>query len=205
MNKLLSYVKIGFGLLAISAIVNEITVLVSRGQFDLANFFSFFTIESNLFAAIILLYSGNYVLTKHAPSSRLNWLRGASTLYMAITGIIFSLLLAGLENVQLTAVPWDNTVLHYIMPIAVVGLWFIDPPKQTFSYTKSLIWILFPLGYGVYTWIRGAITGWYPYPFMNPDISGIGGLIVVSISIAIGSALLGLILVWRANQVAKSV
>ena len=205
MNKLLSYVKIGFGLLAISAIVNEITVLVSRGQFDLANFFSFFTIESNLFAAIILLYSGNYVLTKHAPSSRLNWLRGASTLYMAITGIIFSLLLAGLENVQLTAVPWDNTVLHYIMPIAVVGLWFIDPPKQTFSYTKSLIWILFPLGYGVYTWIRGAITGWYPYPFMNPDISGIGGLIVVSISIAIGSALLGLILVWRANQMAKSV
>ena len=205
MNKLLAYIKIGFGLLAISAIVNEITVLVSRGQFDLANFFSFFTIESNLFAAIILLYSGNYVLTKHAPSSRLNWLRGASTLYMAITGIIFSLLLAGLENVQLTAVPWDNTVLHYIMPIAVVGLWFIDPPKQTFSYTKSLIWILFPLGYGVYTWIRGAITGWYPYPFMNPDISGIGGLIVVSISIAIGSALLGLILVWRANQVAKSV
>lgn len=205
MNKLLSYVKIGFGLLAISAIVNEITILVSRGQFDLANFFSFFTIESNLFAAIILLYSGNYVLTKHAPSSRLNWLRGASTLYMAITGIIFSLLLAGLENVQLTAVPWDNTVLHYIMPIAVVGLWFIDPPKQTFSYTKSLIWILFPLGYGVYTWIRGAITGWYPYPFMNPDVSGIGGLIVVSISIAIGSALLGWILVWRANQAAKSV
>ena len=204
MNKLLAYIKIGFGLLAISAIVNEITVLVSRGQFDLANFFSFFTIESNLFAAIILLYSGNYVLTKRAPSSRLNWLRGASTLYMAITGIIFSLLLAGLENVQLTAVPWDNTVLHYIMPIAVIGLWFIDPPKQTFSYVKSLIWILFPLSYGVYTWIRGAITGWYPYPFMNPEISGIGGLVVVSIGIAIGSALLGWILVWRANQAAKS-
>lgn len=204
MNKILAYIKIGFGLLAISAIVNEIIVLIGRGQFEVVNFFSFFTVESNLFAAIILLYSGNYVLTKRTPSSRLNWLRGASTLYMAITGIVFSLLLAGLENVQLTAVPWDNTVLHYIMPLAVVGLWLIDPPKQRFSYTKSLVWILFPLGYGAYTWIRGAIVGWYPYPFMNPDVSGISGLVAVSIGIAIGSALLGLILVWRANQAVKS-
>lgn len=205
MSKLLAYIKIGFGLLAICSITNEIIVLLSRGQFDVVNFFSYFTIESNLFAAIILLYSGNYVLTKRTLSPRLNWLRGASTLYMVITGIIFSLLLAGLENVELTAVPWDNTVLHYIMPIAVAALWLIDPPKQKFSYVKSLLWMLFPLGYGVYTWIRGAITGWYPYPFMNPEVSGIKGLVIVSVGIAVLSALLGWVLVWRVNQAVKSV
>ena len=203
MNRWLAYVKIGFGLLAVSAIVTEIFVLVDRGVFDFVNFFSYFTVESNLFAAIILLVGGYYMLKKQTLSSRFNWLWGAATLYMVITGIIFSLLLAGLENVALTAVPWDNTVLHYIMPVAVAGLWLIDPPKQTLSYIKSLSWILFPLGYGAYTWIRGAIVGWYPYPFMNPEVSGISGLIAVSVGITVGSALLGWLLVWRANYSAK--
>lgn len=204
MNKLLPYVKIGFGLLAISALITEIVVLVSRNSFDVINFFSYFTVESNLFAAIILLVGGYYAFKKQTPSSRFDWLRGAATLYMVITGIIFSLLLAGLENVQLTAVPWDNTVLHYIMPVAVITLWLIDPPKQSFSYAKSLLWILFPLGYGAYTWIRGAIVGWYPYPFMNPEVSGIEGLVTVSIGIAVGASVIasGLVLYanWRNNR-----
>lgn len=203
MNILLPYVKIGFGLLAISAVLTEIIVLLNRDVFDFVNFFSYFTIESNLFAAIILILGGYYALKKQTTSRLFDWLRGASTLYMIITGIIFSLLLAGLENVELTAVPWDNTVLHYIMPIAVAALWFVDPPKQNFSYLRSLLWIIFPLGYGAYTWIRGAIVGWYPYPFMNPEISGINGLVIVSVGIAIVGALFGWVLVWRCNQSAR--
>ena len=199
MYKPLSYLKIGFGLLAISALITEIVVLLNRNVFDFVNFFSYFTVESNLFAAIILLLGGYYILKKQKLPSYFNWLRGASTLYMVITGIIFSLLLAGLENVQLTAVPWDNTVLHYIMPVAVAALWLIDPPKQTFSYAKSLLWIIFPLGYGAYTWVRGAIVGWYPYPFMNPEVSGIAGLVIVSIGIAGIAAVFGLVLIYYAN------
>ena len=204
MNKIHASIYIGFGLLAMSAVITEIVTLIGRGTFNIVNFFSFFTIESNLFAAVILIIGGYYILKHKIPSTRFNILRGASTLYMTITGIVFSLLLAGLEGVQLTAVPWDNTVLHYIMPLAVVALWCIDPPKQRMGYRVAFLWLLFPAAYGIYTWVRGAFVNWYPYPFMNPEISGIQGLVIVSLGLAIGGVAAGLLLAWRANYAVKS-
>jgi len=89
-------------------------------------------------------------------------LRGAASLYMAITGIVFSVLLAGLD-VELTAVPWDNTVLHYIMPVVVVADWVIDLPGTRIAFKSALVWLAFPLTYVAYSLIRGHLTGWYPY------------------------------------------
>src|SRR5688572_23655520 len=109
---LISY-KIFFGLLGLSAIVTEIAVLVERGRFIPSNFFSFFTIESNLFAVLILLLSA-LALSRDSKSKREDIVRGANTLNMVVVGIVFPLLLSGLKNVEFTAVPWDNIVLHYI-------------------------------------------------------------------------------------------
>lgn len=35
-----------------------------------------------------------------------------------------------------------------------------------------LDWLIIPLLYSGYSIIRGAISGWYPYPFFNPAQSG---------------------------------
>jgi len=88
--------------------------------------------------------------------------RGAAALYMATTGIIFSVLLAGLD-VELTAVPWDNLVLHYIMPAAMLLDWIINRPKHRISFKRALVWLVYPLAYVAYSLGRGRtgyFTGW---------------------------------------------
>ena len=54
----------------------------------------------------------------------LSQFRGAATLYMAITGMIFSLLLSG-ADVQ-TPIPWVNSTLHYVFPLFIVIDWLVD-------------------------------------------------------------------------------
>lgn len=182
--------KVFFALLGFSSIVTEIVILIERGLFNPVNFFSYFTIETNLLVVITLLLSA--LALAAGKESKFDVLRGATTVYILVVGIGFSFLLSGLENVALTAVPWDNTVLHYIIPIAVLIDYLIDPPKRTLSFRKSLLWLLFPIIYVTYSLIRGALTGWYPYPFLNPATRGYGSIALI----VIGLFVLGIVLIW---------
>lgn len=182
-NMLVAY-KLFFGLLGLSALVTEVVVLVDRGTFNPVNFFSFFTVESNLFAAIVLLISA-WAITQNKQSKHLDLFRGAATLYMVTTGIVFSLLLSGLDSDVLTAVPWDNTVLHYIMPVAVLVDWLIDPPKKRISFKRAMVWLLYPIVYVLYSLARGYIINWYPYPFLDPAKNGYAGVAVTSIGVTV--------------------
>lgn len=176
--------KLVFGLLSLFAVVTEIVVTVGRRTFDFGNFFSYFTIESNIIAACVLLASG-YVTARGRRSQPLSWARGAATLYMVITGLVFAILLSGIKDVHFTAVPRDNIILHYIMPVAVLLDWLIDAVPKRIPFRQGLRWIIYPLVYVGYTLVRGPIVGWYPYPFLNPSLHGYGAVVVTSASIAI--------------------
>ncbi|HMS92903.1 MAG TPA: Pr6Pr family membrane protein [Candidatus Saccharibacteria bacterium] len=185
---LISY-KIFFALLSFGAVVTEIATLVERGYFTPLNFFSYFTIQTNILVFVTLLLSA--LALAAGRERRLDVLRSAVTVYILVVGIGFSLLLARMEGLVLTAVPWDNTVLHYIIPAAMLVDFLIDRPKRALSFKKSLVWLLFPVLYVTYALMRGAMTGWYPYPFLNPATSGYGSVALT----VIGLFVLGLILI----------
>lgn len=175
------HLRLFFGLLGLSAVITEIIILVNEGVFNPLNFFSFFTIQSNIAAALLLLY----LATARNVSQTVQAIRGAISLYMLMTGVIFALLLSGLADARLTALPWDNTVLHYIMPIVVTLDWAIHPPKKKLAPKAVWAWTIFPIVYVIYTLLRGSAVGWYPYPFLNPQASSYVEVGVTSVVIAV--------------------
>lgn len=189
--------KMGFGLLGLSALITEIVVTVERGTFNPANFFSYFTIEANIIVAAVLLLSA--ITTALGKNAKLDVLRSAATVYISIVGIGFSILLSGLSDVEFTAVPWDNFVLHYIMPMAMIGDLLLDRPRRKIALKTALLWLLFPVTYLIYSLIRGMMVGWYPYPFLNPATNGYEGIVATSI----GLLVLGFGLAVAATRLAK--
>lgn len=174
--------KVALALLGFSALVTEVATLVERGQLEVGNFFSYFTVEGNAFAVVVLLWSA---LAGAARSRRLDLFRGASTLYMLTTIVVFTVLLSGLDPTRLTAVPWDNTVLHYLMPIGVTLDWLLDRPTRRVGFRSALPWLGVPLVYVVYSLVRGPLVDWYPYPFLDPSTGGYGRVAIVSVVIAV--------------------
>jgi hypothetical protein len=158
--------RLGAAALGLVAVGVQFAAALQTPHFDPANFFGYFTILSNIFAALVLLYAA---LKRNAPSHRLDVLRGAATVCMVLVGIVFSLLLATLES---DVVPWVNAVVHYVMPIVLAADWLIDPPRRRLSMRDGFWWLAFPLAYLIYTLIRGAIVHWYPYPFLDVDRTG---------------------------------
>lgn len=190
--------KLVFGLLGFAAIVTEIAALVDRGTFNFVNFFSFFTIQNNIFAVVAFLL-GALMVASGKKSRGIDLFRAFSTVFIIVVGIGFAALLSGMEGVALTAVPWDNTVLHYIIPVALLIDFIIDTPKTRITFGKSLLWLLYPAVYLTYTMIRGAITGWYPYPFLNPAKSS---PLEIAVAVA-GLVVLGVVLIWAMATFSK--
>ena len=183
---LISY-KLFFALLGFSSIVTEMAVIIERGKFNAVNFFSYFTIETNILVVVTLLLSA--VAIAAGKSNKFDLLRSATTVYILVVGIGFSLLLSGLDGV-----PWDNVVLHYIIPVAMLADFLTDRPGRNLAFKKALLWLLFPVVYATYSLVRGGMTGWYPYPFLNPDISGAVSVVTTIVSLfALGTVLISVV------------
>jgi hypothetical protein len=178
--------RVVFAVLALAAIAVQAASLAGQGAFDPGNYFSFFTIQSNLIAVALLI--AGVVTWRAGRSATLDFLRGAGVVYMTVTGIVYFLLL---RNTDVdTAIPWVNSVVHEVMPLVIVADWLIDPPRARIAVWRALLWLSYPLVWIVYTLIRGAITNWYPYPFVNPANGGYASVAVTSAVIAVFAAAL---------------
>lgn len=188
-----TFYRLFLGLLTFAAIVVQLISALQKPTFSAVNFFSFFTIESNILAAGIFIISA-LIIISHTKVRYHGVLRGAATLYMVTTGVIYVLLLSGYQAELQTTIPWVNLVLHYIMPIALLVDWIIDPPKKLITFKQMLSWLIFPVIYMVYSLLRGPVAGWYPYPFLNPDPNGYAAVAINIVVIAIAIILLAILI-----------
>jgi hypothetical protein len=170
-----------FSLLTLIAIAAQLVVHIQKG-FSVVNFFSYFTNLSNLFVAVVMLVGAIHRIQHKEPKPWEDLVRGASVAGMAVVGIVFSVLLRDTEMRSL--MPWVNTLTHYIMPVAAIADWLYQPPKSKLTLSQIPYWLIFPLLYLLYTVIRGAIVGFYPYPFNNPaNVGGYQGVLLYSVAI----------------------
>lgn len=170
------------------------------------NLFSYFTIQSNILAVISYLSAVYFILKRRESAIWFRYLRGGAVLYMIITGLVAATLLQGAEvNATPNVFDWKNFVLHESGPLFIVLWWLIWPSKSPTTASQAFIWLIFPLFWTIYTFIRAQLTGWYPYPFLNPErVGGWSGVAVYVFAITIGFLIFSQLIAWisrlRANN-----
>lgn len=158
------------------------------------NFFSFNTIVTNILAALAL------TLPTIAPQSALGQffsrpaVRTAITAYMIIVMGVVYLILRHLTKFE----GWDlvaDVILHYVMPVLFVIDWLFLVPKQTLKLSDTIRWLAYPIVYLAWTFIHGAYSGFYPYPFLNNNELGIARVLLNEAGLIVIFLVLGFILV----------
>jgi hypothetical protein len=190
--------RVGFAVTAAAAMAYQFAKLDSSDAFSPANFFSFFTIQSNVLAALALVLAA--LVRRDERSRTFDALRGAATFYIAITGVVFSLLLSGLQEDLDTHIGWVNFVVHYLIPVVVVADWFVDPPQHRLGIGVALAWLVYPLAWFAYTLIRGSAVDWYPYPFVDVERHGYGGVLARGVVFAVAFALGAVLFAWVSDR-----
>ncbi len=222
-------VRIGIAALIVAAVIGQLMVTVSynsellvpQGLFSstlgpvampvvIVNFFSFFTIQSNIIAAVTLAIGGVLLWRARSmtdPEPR--WfavLLAAATTYMVTTGIVYNVLLRGIELPQGVTLPWSNEVLHVIAPLYLAVDLFFAPRRRRLAWSAILIVVAYPIVWVIYTLVRGPLTThpatgmpwWYPYPFLDPHLvpGGYWGVAAYVVAIAAVVAGIAALVIW---------
>lgn len=170
---------------------------------SVANFFSYFTILSNLLVALCVTISFFFPRTKAGIFFSGISVQTAIALYIIIVALVYNLVLRGIWVV--TGWQWivDN-MLHVLNPILYVLFWLIFSSRGKLSIKDGMYWTFFPLGYLIYSLIRGAIVDWYPYPFLNATNIGYGKVFINVAAIIVLFFIAGLLLIFINNKFRSS-
>jgi hypothetical protein len=130
---------------------------------------SFFTIQSNLLCGIV---SGQLAVRPDRDGRAWRALRLAALFGITVTGIVYSTVLAAIHQPNGTAETTVNVIVHYVVPASVIVGWLAFGPRPRADRRTILRSLLFPVLWLGYTLVRGAIWGWYPYPFLDVGSHG---------------------------------
>lgn len=163
------------------------------------NFFSYFTVLSNT-AAVVML---TMLAARPDRDTSLGFatFRGAVTVYMAVTGLVYvTILYPELADVGVPE-PWIDLSIHVTGPILVTADWIYDRPGIDLPARTIAIWLILPAAYLAYSLIRGPIADWYPYPFLDPSESGgYGSVAIWSLVVLVVILGFGYLFVWWCNR-----
>lgn len=166
-----------------------------RGLFgSLLFFFTFFTILTNIL--IVLVYAGRL---SGRRAGALAWLgsprvAAGAAVAIAVVGIVYAVVLARLWQPQGLFRLADMT-LHYVTPLLYLCWWLLLGRDGSAGWRDIPRWLAYPLAYLAVAMARGAMTGEYPYPFLDPAPGGAGAVAVASLGVFALFAVLSALLV----------
>ena len=149
----------------------------------------------------------NALIALHLLAVALGWPFGASRaagllLAILVVGLIYHLVLARLWAPQGRAW-WADQGLHTAIPLGY-GLWWLGYARKSVTRRDLPYWLLWPLLYGGYALTRGAISGFWAYPFLNADSLGWTGVGLTMVAMLLGFAALGMGVVWLAQRLSRT-
>ncbi len=123
----------------------------------------FFTVQSNILALAVAV-----TLARDPRRDGRYWrmLRLAALVDITVTGLVFDLVLVRFVDPhgwQLVA----TVGLHYVVPWASVLGWWWYGPRPRVDRRAAVGAALVPLAWCGWTFAHGAVSGWYPYPFLD--------------------------------------
>lgn len=170
------WLRLGLALAILGSITWQVTDRVIHNLFRPSEYFAFFTIQSSLITAVALVLAGASAVRGLAESRRMTLVRLAAVTTLVLVGIVYNALLRGTAPAPAdVGYEWPvapNELLHVWAPILILVDWLLLPALVRLKL-RSIFWVLvFPLAWLAFSVIRGVITGWWPYWFIDPTGSG---------------------------------
>lgn len=132
------------------------------------NVMSYFSIESDAFVGVTFLL---LALDPRRSSLPFRVFRFASLVAIMITSVVYHLLFGNLVHFTGWGLVGDQ-ILHTLVPVLAVVGWLAFGPRGLASWPVAACSLVYPLAWLALTGVRGALTGWYPYPFIDVGVLG---------------------------------
>ncbi len=183
----ITFVVVAFALvLQIVLVISGASVLVEDALAPplgtrILRYFSYFTVQSN-----ILVLLTTWVLVRRRQHDGRVWriARLDAIAGITITGVVHWFFLRPLLHLE----GWSwvaDKLLHVAVPLLAVVGWLVFGPRLRTSWSLLLPALGWPVLWLAYTLVAGAVTDWYPYPFLDVTTKGYATVLTTCAGIAV--------------------
>ena len=163
-------------LLGLGDLVYANVSFLLSGQLSLSTFpDKYFTYQSNIF---ILAWLFLALIWRNMPEKldKISGpIRGAITVYISVTLIVYGIVLAPSSNPTGIDV-YLNIIHHYLNPVVFIVDFFYTE-RKVYNWKPVIVWFVYPHLYLIFSFIMGTYitVGDYIYPFLNFPKLGLTG------------------------------
>ena len=147
----------------------------------LLRYVAYFTIQSNL---LVLVTAAQLARDPARDGAAWRVVRAMAISGITVTGLVHWFLLRKLLDLHGADYLADR-LLHLVVPILAVLGWLVLGPRPRLDWGVCLKAAVWPLAWLVVILAQAAVTGWYPYPFLNHDKHGWGYVLGVCAGILV--------------------
>ena len=180
---------------------------VGTSNFSLSSFRMFTTLSNCAVAVFFVVYIAKCLIEgQNQLGKAIKYFKFLITLSIMLTGLVAHFMLQGLFDNMASEVKVGLTLLHYVVPIAVVLDWIIFDEKGKTEWKMPFFAAAFPILYVIVTMIAAPLmpsASRYPYPFLNVDALGVPMVALNIVLLAIAFLTVGFLGVWLDHKLGK--
>lgn len=164
---------------------------------------SYFTIQNNFLLALLL------TLYVFAPKSKWGLFFAepavvtAMTVYISVVGLVYHFMLRdqfhGGGMLKLT-----NDIFHVVSPVAFVLYWALLIEKKQLQWRYAITWLIYPFIYFIYVMIRGGLSDYYPYNFLDVNKTGIRHVAITFVFLFAGFVFLNALFIFISRSLVRT-
>ena len=155
----------------LSSVVWQVTDRLAHNLFRPAEYFSYFSIQGTLIAAVMLAYTGWLSWSGTLEKKQVTIARISATTYSLVTALVYNLLLRNSAgDIRDAGYAWP-VVPNEIMHVWAAVIMLLDLLVVAGAFKLKLrasLWVaLYPLAWLTFSVTRGILDGWWAYWFLN--------------------------------------
>lgn len=175
-NTSLGLLRVLTGSALLGSVAWQVTDRLANNNFRPGEYFAYFSIVTAIVAGAFLVATGVGLVQNKEGSMKTEIARFSFTVAMIVVGVVYHLLLADAPgDVRDGDYVWPvlpNEVIHTYGPILIVIDYLLSHKAFQIKLRAALWVVVFPLTWLVFSVIRGLVTNWWPYWFINPNEEG---------------------------------
>jgi hypothetical protein len=172
-NLLIVVIRVLLALSLFGSVYWQVSDRMMHNLFRPTEYFSYFTITSCLLTAVVLTLSAIQLTRGQAETKLLSLARLTTAVSMVIVGVIYNALLRGGDpDPRDVGYDWPvipNEIMHTYVPMLIFIEWLFTRTTIALKINQAFWVLVYPLTWLGFSIIRGIITGWWPYWFIDPQ------------------------------------
>ncbi len=165
-------------LLIVVTMTTQIVDAATHNAYQPVQYFSYLSVDTSMIEAATLILAADVAWKAGSETPSFTAVRMAVLTHAIVMAFGYLIIMRAMPSTGYSTIPWPQWAMHVWVPAYILLDWLFAPGRRSLEWRSIWVVTVFPTVWLVYTFVRGFLTGEYPYAFLSPAEGGWGSVLL---------------------------